>query len=200
MKLSWNLLLAGVLLALATSALAGPAPTPTATPTSTPVATATATPTTTPTTTPVATPTTTPTTTPTPTATPAATPTATPGCELTIEINALRGGSPTVTVGDTKNITAKARIVRGTAVSGTTIHTTLKIEAIDGAGVIQNRTSCPHRLEVGKGGQGDKLDMLISRCIGGSILFRATFFGNENDDCSNPVCPLATREITKTCK
>jgi hypothetical protein len=170
MNLSWNLLLAGVVLALATSALAGSTPTPTATPTSTSVATATA------------------------------TPTAIPGCELNIEINALRGGSPTVTVNDTKKITAKARIVRRTAVSGTTIHTTLEIEAIDGDGVVDRRTSCPHRLEVGKGGQGATLDMSVRGCVGGSVLFRATFFGNENDACGNPVCLLATREITKTCK
>ncbi len=170
MRTSGNLMVTGVLLALATSALAGSTPTPTATPTATPVPTATA------------------------------TPTAIPGCALSIEINALRGGSPTVTIGDTKKITAKARIVRGTAVRGTTIHTTLKIEASDGTGGIETRTSCPHRLEVGKGGQGDKLGMLISQCVGGSIRFRATFFGNENDDCSNPVCAIATREITKTCK
>ncbi len=198
MRASCNLLVAGVVLALATSALAGPEPTPTATPTSTPAATATSTPTATPTATPAATATATPTATPAATAT--ATPTAIPGCDLTIEINALRGGSPTVAVGDTKNITAKARIARGTAVSGTTVHTTLKIEALDGAGSIETRTSCPHRLEVGKGGQGSTLGMFIPKCVGGIIRFRATFFGNENDDCSNPVCPLATREITKTCK
>jgi len=104
-------------------------------------------------------------------------------------------------VGDTKKITAKARIVRGTAVSGTTIHTTLKIEAIDGTGVFRTQTTCPHRLEVGKGGQGGALDMLVEQCVGGSILFRATFLGNENDDCnSKSMCQLATREITKTCK
>ena len=33
-----------------------------------------------------------------------------PDCSLKIEINALRGGSPSVTVGETRNITAKARI------------------------------------------------------------------------------------------
>ena len=200
MRTSGNLMVAGVILALATSALAGTTPTPTATPTSTPVATAT--PTSTPVATATATPTSTPTATPaaTATATPTATPTAIPGCDLSIEINALRGGSPTVTVGDTKKITAKARIVRGTAVSGTTVHTTLKIEALDGAGGIETRTSCPHRLEVGKGGQGGTLGMFIPKCVGGIIRFRATFFGNENDDCSKPACPLATRVITKTCK
>jgi hypothetical protein len=170
MRASCNLLVAGMVLALATSSLAGTTPTPTATPTSTPVATATA------------------------------TPTAIPGCDLTIEINALRGGSPTVTVGDTKNITAKARIVRGTAARGTTVHTTLKIEALDGTGLIETRTSCPHRLEVGKGGQGGTFGMDILQCVGSSIRFRATFLGNENDDCSKPACPLATRVITKTCK
>ena len=164
MKIRCNLLVAGVLLTLATSALAGSTPTPTATPTATP------------------------------------TPTGIPGCDFTVEINALRGGSPTVTVGETKKITAKARIVKGTAASDATVHTTLQIEAIDGTGVIQKRTSCPYTLEVGNGGLGRALDMLIPPCVGGSILFRATFFGNENDDCSKAVCPIATREITKACK
>ena len=195
MKLSCYLLVPGMLLALTTAALAGPIATPTATPTGSP---GTPTPTATPTGT-VAPPTGTPTTIPTPTATPTATPTSV--CELTVEVNALRGGSPTVAVGETKKITAKARIVRGTAVSGTTAHTTLQIEAIDGTEVIQTRTSCPYLLEVGKGGQGAAMEIPISQCVGGSIVFRATFFENENGDCSSKlVCPLATREITKTCK
>ena len=162
MRASCNLLVAGVFLALATSALAGTTPTPTSTPTVAPI----------------------------------------PECGLSIEIKALRGGSPTVTVGDTKKITAKARIVKGTAVSGTTVHTKLKIEVIDGSGDIPEYTSCPHILEVGKGGQGGALDIPIDQCVGGSITFRATFFAIENGNCSNPVCPLvhATRDITKTCK
>ena len=119
-----------------------------------------------------------------------------PICELTIEINALRGGSPTVTVNSPKNITAKARIAKGTAASGTTINTTLQIEAVDGSGVIHTRSSSPHRLEIGKGGKGDKFAMIIPQCVGGSIKFVAKFFGNGG----NGVLCEATREITKTCK
>ena len=119
---------------------------------------------------------------------------------MTIEINTLRGGSPTVTVGETKNITAKARIVRRTAARGTTVHTTLAIEAFDNTGHISGQTSCPVRLEVGKGGEGRTLNLPIPQCEGDSILFRATFYANENDECGNRVCSIATKEITKTCK
>ena len=164
MKWICNLLLSGVFLALATSALAGSTPTPTAIPT------------------------------------PTATPTAIPGCGFTIEINALRGRSPTVTVGETKKITAKARIVKGTSAGDATVHTTLQIDVIDDTGVILTQTSCPYLLEVGKGGQGTTLEMIIPQCVGDSVRFRATFFANKNDNCRNPVCPLGAREITKTCK
>ena len=117
-------------------------------------------------------------------------------CELTIEINALRGGSPTVTVDGTKNITAKARILKGTAPAGTTIDTTLQIEAVDGLVVINTRSSFPHRLVIGRGGQGDKFPMDISQCDSGSIDFVATFFGETAD---GALCE-ATRTIIKTCK
>jgi hypothetical protein len=119
-----------------------------------------------------------------------------PSCQLEIEVNALRGGSPTVTVGSTKNITAKARIMKGTALSGTTIETTLQIEAIDGEDVIQTKTFAPVQLVVGKGGQGQKLTMKITRCDSGSIDFVATFFGNDAD---GAMCE-GDRTINKTCK
>ncbi len=119
-----------------------------------------------------------------------------PTCELTIEINALRGGSPTVIVNAPKNITAKARIVKGTAPSGTTIDTTLRIDAIDGVTVINSRSSSPHRLVAGKGGTGSTFPMDITQCTSGSIDFVATFFG---DDGNGALCE-ATRTITKTCK
>ena len=122
-----------------------------------------------------------------------------PPCLFEIEVNALRGGSPTVTVceiGCTKDITAKARIVKGSAMSGTTIETTLRIEAKDGEEVFQTKTFAPVRLEVGKGGQGQKLTMDITQCNSGSIDFIATFFGNDADDneCKGD------RTINKTCK
>jgi hypothetical protein len=120
-------------------------------------------------------------------------------CQLEIEVNALRGGSPTVTVceiGCTKDITAKARIAKGTALRGTTIETTLRIEAKDGEDVFQTKTFAPVHLEVGKGGQGQKLTMDITQCNSGSIDFIATFFGNDADDNECEV----DRTINKTCK
>ncbi|MCH7643352.1 MAG: hypothetical protein IH974_00830 [Myxococcales bacterium] len=113
-----------------------------------------------------------------------------------IEINTLRGGSPTVTVNTTKKITAKARIPKGTAESDTTCNTTLRIDAVDGQKVIDTQNSGPIRLEVGKGGRGDTLTMNINQCNSGSIVFIATFFGTDVN------CALveATRTITKTCK
>ena len=117
-------------------------------------------------------------------------------CELTIEINALRGGSPTVTVESPKKITAKARIAKGTAPKGTTIDTTLQIDAIDGTTVINTRSSSPHRLVIGKGGQGNTFPVDIPQCLSGSIDFVAKFFGN---DANGALCE-ATRTINRVCK
>jgi hypothetical protein len=119
-----------------------------------------------------------------------------PLCDFAIEINALRGGSPTVTVNSTKAITAKARIVKGTAVDGTTIEAQLQIDAIDGGQVIDTQLSGLIRLGVGNGGKGDKLSMNIPQCNSGSIDFEATFHGLDADADS---C-TATRRITKACK
>jgi hypothetical protein len=119
-----------------------------------------------------------------------------PTCTLSIEVNALRGGSPTVTVNDAKNITAKARIAKGTAARGTTINTTLTIDAVDGLEVINTRSSFPHLLEVGKGGKGDKFPMSIPQCKTGVIDFVATFSGN---DANGALCE-GTRTIRKKCK
>lgn len=119
-----------------------------------------------------------------------------PECQLSIEINALRAGSPTVTAGEgqTKDVTAKARILKGTAVSGTTIDTTLQIEAIDGSEVLHVQTKSPIRLVIGKGGRGAKLRMNIPKCDSGYISFVATFFGNDgNGLCEN------TRTLRKQC-
>jgi hypothetical protein len=117
-------------------------------------------------------------------------------CELEIEINALRGGSPTVTVGGTKNITAKARILKGTAPSGTTIDTELWIDAVDGLEVIHSQSVFPVRLEIGKGGQGKKLTMNIPKCDSGVIDFIATFSGHDE---YGALCE-SSRTIRKTCK
>jgi hypothetical protein len=124
---------------------------------------------------------------------------AVPTCDLKIEINALRGGSPTTPFGlnATKNITSKARIAKGSAVSGTTITTQLVIETIDDGVVIDTEKSFPVTLGVGKGGQGDKLPMLIPTCSSGSIDFKATFTGPDPDGSGE--C-TAFKTINKTCK
>jgi hypothetical protein len=120
-----------------------------------------------------------------------------PDCDLEIEINALRGGSPTVTVNAVKNITAKARIAKGSAPDGTVIETTLRIDAIDATTgeVTNSQFSSPITLGVGKGGKGDKLGMLVESCENpAGVIFKATFQGNDNSLCR------ASREIHKTCK
>jgi len=115
-------------------------------------------------------------------------------CDIVIEINALRGGSPTAIIGSTKDITARARIAKGTAVEGTTFDTTLQIDAFDGSELIDSQSSGPIRLEIGKGGQGDTLGMNIDQCNSGSIHFKGTFFGTYR----GARCE-ASRTITKTC-
>jgi hypothetical protein len=121
-----------------------------------------------------------------------------PVCDFALEINALRGGSPTTPFGlnATKNITAKARISKGSAPSGTTIETQLIIETIDDGAVIDTKKSFPITLGVGKGGQGDKLTMDIPSCSSGSIDFKATFVGDDDqgDECT------VSKSINKTCK
>ena len=117
-------------------------------------------------------------------------------CEFEIEINALRGGSPTVTVGGTKDISAKARILKGTAPKGTTIDTELTIEAFDGAVLLSTQSVPGVQLEVGKGGKGKKLTMNVPECETGAIEFRATFSGFDG---SGALCE-STQAIRKTCK
>jgi hypothetical protein len=104
-------------------------------------------------------------------------------CQLTIEVNALRAGSPTVTAGtgQTRNVTAKARILKGTALPGTSIDTTLRIEVIDGSELIHMQSKSPIRLVVGKGGRGAKLAMNIPQCDSGYINFVATFSGHDGN-------------------
>ncbi len=119
-------------------------------------------------------------------------------CDFVIEINALRGGSPTVAVNATKDITAKARLAKGSTLPDTTVAATLQIDAIDGAELIDSQSSGPIQLEVGKGGNGDKLSMNINQCNTGSIYFKATF-SVPVPSCSNNPCS-ATRTISKSCQ
>jgi hypothetical protein len=93
------------------------------------------------------------------------------------------------------DVTAKARILKGTAAPGTTIDTTLRIEAVDDTGEIDTKTSFL-TLEVGKGGKGDKLTLNTTRCDGGFITFFATFFGA---DTGGALC-VGARTLRKECK
>ena len=121
-----------------------------------------------------------------------------PICDFELEINALRGGSPTTPFGPgaTKDITAKARIKKGTAPEGTTIDTQLRIDVIDGTQVVSSKSAGPIRLGVGKGGQGAKLRMSVPQCIANAIIFSARFRGLDDD---GDQCEV-TRRITKECK
>jgi hypothetical protein len=120
------------------------------------------------------------------------------GCPFVIEVNALRAGARSIAAGpnQTTNVTAKARILKGTAVSGTTIATTLQIEAVDGTTVISTNTTSPVTLGVGKGGKGAKLSLAISRCVSGFIEFRVRFWGTED---GGAFCE-GTKELRKQCK
>jgi hypothetical protein len=119
-----------------------------------------------------------------------------PDCALEIVFKSLRGGSPTVSVNANKNITAKALIAKGSAPDGTTIDTTLRIDALDGENVVASETSGPIRLGIGGGGKGDKLGLTVPSCHNEArvIVYEATFTG-----IGNPLC-RATDRITKTCK
>jgi hypothetical protein len=129
-----------------------------------------------------------------------------PDCSLRIEINSLRGGSPSVTVNTTKTIKATARIAKGSAPDGTIIDSTLVVEAFDGTDPVPIETSdpIPVRLGVGKGGKGDKVPMFISRCTpttgnpNGFIKFIATFTEVKDPPVLFPC--VASRQITKACK
>jgi hypothetical protein len=120
------------------------------------------------------------------------------GFSMEIEVNALRAGGKTVQAGPgrTVDVTAKARILKGTAVPGTTLDTTLRIEAVDGTGVVDTETSGSITLGVGKGGKGDKLTLDTTRCDGGYLTFVATFYGVDmnGDSCEG------VRQLRKECK
>jgi hypothetical protein len=117
---------------------------------------------------------------------------------MAIEINALRAGARTVITGanQTTDVTSKARIKKGTAVSGTTLVTELTIEAVTGGQVISTNSQPNITLGVGKGGKGAKLSMAVTKCTSGYITFVATFFGVDE---YNNAC-TATRELRKECK
>lgn len=125
-----------------------------------------------------------------------------PPCDATIEINAFRGGSPTVGVPGTKNITSKARIAKGTGPGDQTLNnTTLTIEAFEGATLVDSQTSPDNlTLVVGKGGQGDKLTLTVGAgdCTSGSIDFFSRFTGTSSTNGSS--CTTTSSALNKICK
>jgi len=132
-----------------------------------------------------------------------------PGCSIgpfpnpgimEIEINALRAGGKTVVTspGDTTKVTAKARILKGTAPPGTILLTTLTIEVTDGATVLDTQSTAfkAITLGVGKGGKGASLVLETEECVSGKLTFKATFAGVDED---NDPC-VKTRVLTKDCR
>lgn len=121
-----------------------------------------------------------------------------PFCGFLIEVNALRTSGKRISAGPNQftDVTAKARIAKGTAVSGTTIATTLTIQAQDATGIMSVNSSYPITLGVGKGGKGDKLSLANPRCDGGFIEFVATFSGQDS---GGGLCEGA-RTLRKECK
>jgi lipoprotein-anchoring transpeptidase ErfK/SrfK len=119
---------------------------------------------------------------------------------MEIEINALRAGGKTIVTSpnDTTKVTAKARILKGTALAGTTLATTLTIEASTGGDVIGMATTAENAitLGVGKGGKGASLVVDTEDCSGGLITFSATFTGLDKD---LDIC-TKTRVLHKACR
>ena len=117
---------------------------------------------------------------------------------LEIEVNALRAGGKTVVTSpnDTTKVTAKARILRGTAETSTTLVTTLTIEALTGGEVIGQGSVENITLGVGKGGKGASINIATESCVDGFIKFVATFSGVDAD---NDPC-VGTRELNKACR
>jgi hypothetical protein len=121
--------------------------------------------------------------------------------ELTLEINALRGGSGHVLSGGTKDITAKARIVKGSSLPDTTVNDTLlTVTSYVGLLPTQSRTSTsPFTLEVGKGGKGDKIRMDVPACAAGQTIdYVAKFVGTASTN--GATCEIESGRLSKTCK
>jgi hypothetical protein len=121
-------------------------------------------------------------------------------CDLTIEINALRGGSPTVPNGGTKDITSKARILKGSAPGDATVtDTVLTITALSGDTVVDEVQSLKMlTLVVGKGGQGDKLELEIGPCVPGEIIDFVSHFAGTGPN--GATCEATSSRLNKTCK
>jgi hypothetical protein len=121
-------------------------------------------------------------------------------CWLTIEVNALRGGAGHANSGGTKEITAKARIVKGTAPLDATVDdTTLTITSLIGDLIVDQKFSTGLTLVVGKGGQGDKLRMDVPVCAPGQTIdYVAHFSGTASTN--GAICEVTSGKLSKTCK
>ena len=120
-------------------------------------------------------------------------------CDATIVVKSIRGGSQTVSVPGTKNITAKALLQKGTGPATQTLdNTSLIIEALDGANLVGSAIS-PKLLTLvmGKGGQGDKVTVPVTECLSGFIDFQATFTGTSSSN--GGICTISSRLLRKTC-
>jgi hypothetical protein len=126
-------------------------------------------------------------------------PTPNPGI-MEIEVNALRAGGKTIVTSpnDTTKVTSKARILKGTAPSGTTIASTMTIEVKDGETILDLQSTAFEAitLGVGKGGKGASLNLLTEECVSGFLTFTATFAGTDEDD--DPC--VGTSLIRKACR
>jgi hypothetical protein len=131
-----------------------------------------------------------------------------PGCSdgpiggIQIEVNQLRAGGKTIVTspGDTTKVTSKARILKGTAPSGTTIDSTLTIEIRDGEGgpLVGSDSTAEGAitLGVGKGGKGASLNISTEECASGSLFITATFHSLDED---NDPC-VGEETIRKDCR
>ena len=125
-------------------------------------------------------------------------------CPYAIEVNAVRGGSPSIK-GGSKNITAKARIAKGTAASGTSQPgTTATVDAICVSGActpganLGSASAGGITLVVGKGGQGPKLAVPVACSPGDVVDFVATFTGTAVSNAAT--CTGVGVSKSKTCQ
>jgi hypothetical protein len=121
-------------------------------------------------------------------------------CGAEIEINVLRGGSPTVPSGGTKDIVSKARILSGTAPPDATItDTTLTITAYDSDNNVVDQAVSPElfTLVMGRGGQGDKLSLNIPVCDPGEFFEFESYFAGTGPN--GTLCDMISGRLTKTC-
>ena len=117
---------------------------------------------------------------------------------MEIEVNALRAGGKTIvaSTNNTTKVTAKARILKGTAASGTTMVTGLVIEAFDGEVLVGQGSASNITLGVGKGGKGATITVDTTQCDSGLLTFVATFTGVDED---NDAC-VGDRRLSKPCR